>query len=737
MSDNDQLCVDCATVPLYALFTGPRREYYTYDEGVEHGSMGTLHHVWTNINCPLCRMAKHCLIVTRPDIFERISEICDARDIRVELWPTHANALDEMVFIKYETRKLVASRLVVQLKALPHVTKEVSRKLEVNIHSTLPGIYLLSPDSVDPARPLQNGFLAPSMDDSLRLLRTWIDECEGHHHATCHAIGTMPSSRVLPAHIRAIDVRNSALVEIDPAISQYATLSYVWGDSTASYTAMAASLAASSTPRLPATVPQLILDAISVCSSLAIPYLWVDLYCINQTDPAIKATEITLMGQIYRFSTITLVAGSSTHRALLPTPAMPSSQQLTFTTASKPAGRKLTLVTRGPLLREQLAKSPWTTRSWTFQEGHLARRIAFFDPPHPLSFVCGSGIFSPTLHSGPYGHSPRPPLVDLRSMGFHLLSGHQFLVTPVWRFDEFERIIDDYARRELSFESDKLIALEGFLDAIAERKGLEFLWGTPTAGFHYGLLWGGMDGERRPGFPSWTWAGWMSSPRSIDFLVRPVWDGKALMKQGDGGWECTGGEGELQVVWPRGGTWCRERLAGVRLRGPGYETVRIESEVVKLWLGFGLASGEGCMCSCSKVLRGGGVEALEDDRMYRFMFGQCGFYFRDGSGNLFHDDSDSIDRRMSRDTRVWLPETLSGKALRWLMLNGLELVRVLDLEELEVPDGLAPRRQVLCLGVDRTWDEGLAGRGCRMGMLSLPWHIWERAGPEKMVVELW
>lgn len=649
---------------------------------------------------------------------------------------------------------MLATRLAVQFGCLPHVAKDIHRVIRSYIISQ--GIQLLSPDSIDPARPLQNGFLATTMDDSLRLLRTWIDECEDHHHTTCRPIETVPGSRVLPARIRAIGVDSHALVEIDPAVSQYATLSYVWGENTAAYIAMAASLAAAPIPRLPDAVPQLILDAITVCTSLAIPYLWVDLYYIHQTNPALKSIEITLMGQIYRFSTITLVAGSATHASLLPSPDAPPSPSPLQLTATIPAhGHNHTFIAQPPTLFTRL-QSPWAARSWTFQEGNLARRLAFFDPPHTPSFLYGSGYFSPTLHSGPYGHTARlptpyhppadlPPLLDLRSGGFHVLAGHKWLATSNFDFDDYARIVHDYSRRELSFESDKLKALEGCLKAIGERKGVEFLWGTPTAGFHYALLWTGENEGRRDGFPSWCWAGWVTR-WSTSFLVKPSVAERGLVKGEDGGWSWEGGEVEGEVVVRGLLTWgavdvgkkglvrCRERLAGVKVGAPGFETVRVESEGVRFWVEFRSKGGQGCKGVCCEILRDGGVEALEDETMYRVSI-ECGVYLRDRAGNVYYDNYMWLSRWPLYAAK--LPLMLSGKELRRLMEDGLELIRIVDIESVEGQEGTKPFRHVLCLGVDRIWDEGAEGRGRRMGMFSLPGEMWEKAGPEKMAVELW
>lgn len=771
MTASDELCGHCAAIPLYDLFTGPRLAMLQVDEqdGVEHAAIGTLDQVWTNANCPLCRMVKHCLEGGEEmdaNILEQVSDICAPSDIEVRLWPERVDRADETVFQSHKTDELLATRLAVRLKGLPHIAQEARDKL-IKYSYPSAGIQLLSPDSIDPTRPLRNGFLAPSADDSLGLLRTWIHECKEHHrHTTCHPLKAMPGSSILPAHIRAIDIASRALVEIDPAVSQYATLSYVWGDSTASYADVVDSLGDSSTPRLPATVPQLILDAIAVCTVLAIPYLWVDLYCIHQTDPALKAIEIALMGQIYRSSLITLVAGSPKHRTLLPPPDTPAHQQLLFTTASTAPPRKLTLITQPPPLLRQLSLSPWTTRSWTFQEGHLAPRLAFFNPPYPLSFVCNSGLFSPTLHSGPYGHACHLPPLELNCYIYNLVSGRQWLATSEWSFADYAIIVSFYSIRELSFESDKLNALGGCLTAIGQRKGVEFLWGMPTAEFHYSLLWTGEDGERRDGFPSWCWAGWVNkrnrfrksrkSPTDFFLLPRRPSEQKWLGKGGGGSWEWEAIEGESEVtpsafvdiaeLKKNDGRLTRyqERLAGIRVTGPKHEKVIIDSEGVRVWVEFrsGRPSGTlSCPGVCCEVLRDAGVGVLEKERMYDVGVGKCGVYLRDGAGNLHHGTLSGLRWLRWPMLAVWLPDRLRGKDLRWLMEDGLELVKIADVElglrgdEAE-PVRHEPVRHVLCLGVDRTWNKGVEGRGRRMGMFVLTGDMWEKAGPEKMVVEL-
>ena len=54
--------------------------------------------------------------------------------------------------------------------------------------------------------------------------------------------------------------------------------------------------------------------------------------------------------------------------------------------------------------------------------------------------------------------------------------------------------------RKLSFESDKLNAINGCLNLMAEHKGTQFVGGMPVIDFHYALLWFGESARRMDGF---------------------------------------------------------------------------------------------------------------------------------------------------------------------------------------------------------------------------------------------
>ena len=90
------------------------------------------------------------------------------------------------------------------------------------------------------------------------VLTGWLDQCHSLHSCTPR------SSRDIPG-LRLIDCQTRFVIDAPSNECQYAVLSYVWGG-----TAMAQAC--------PTEYPATIDDAITVCVSLRLRYLWVDQY---------------------------------------------------------------------------------------------------------------------------------------------------------------------------------------------------------------------------------------------------------------------------------------------------------------------------------------------------------------------------------------------------------------------------------------------------------------------------
>jgi hypothetical protein len=157
--------------------------------------------------------------------------------------------------------------------------------------------------------------------------------------------------------------------------AHYATLSYCWGTKpqfTTTLDLMAGLLYDMSKYNLSQTH----LDAIQVSRGLGIRYLWIDALCITQDNPADMMIHMPNMGNIYKNSTITIVASEaqSAHSGFLGTLKYPPTVPLPFLL---PDGSEETV-----LLSYHKAKWPakghLDTRGWTLQESLLSPRLIIF-----------------------------------------------------------------------------------------------------------------------------------------------------------------------------------------------------------------------------------------------------------------------------------------------------------------------------------------------------------------------
>ncbi|KAK4104943.1 HET-domain-containing protein [Parathielavia hyrcaniae] len=344
--------------------------------------------------------------------------------------------------------------------------------------------------------------LQPSIDVSLIL--DWLAFCDRHHTA-CTQLDPL-----VPQGFRVIDCCSTGAQlpvawEDVAHPKKYVTLSYVWGrdqDGTACPDG-----------HIPDLPPRTIDDAISLTRRLGYGYLWVDRYCIPRDNAKVNYLQIQSMDVIYQHSALT---------------------------SSRPPGRNLfqPLVTIGPrtlawtpFVKNEILRSKWNSRGWTYQEGLLARRRLVFTDSQVYfqsnAMHCVESIQAPleTLHI-PGLTRMRDP-VDMSRVLPHRTIGKQ----PYMLADR----INEYIRRSLTFETDILDAFRGVLLAYERQfsatsrvlAGIPFLVGSdtsPLTALADGLSWRWeyfyddwqafralWTAKRRQGFPSWTWLGWTVS----------------------------------------------------------------------------------------------------------------------------------------------------------------------------------------------------------------------------------
>lgn len=743
--DEDGLCEACSTVDLFSLFTGPRcsTDLATPTASQTYANVGTLREVLENVDCPLCHLIKHDVFGTHGERhrFSPKEKQPDYSRIQFYLRPYRADYNEDTTYINRKTRNKVATVVRVYLRGADGCSKEEADFIRSHISHKC-GFQLLSPDSVDASRPLLNGFQATTTARSLELLSGWIKTCHESHKTTCGP-STWDQQPKLQ-RIRLIDVHTHALVVIKPSSLQYAALSYVWGKHTKEYLELANEIQCDTTGSLflPPTTPPIIENAIEVCHKLGITFLWVDVYCVDQQNKLQKEQDIKNMGLIYQNALVTLVAGAAGH---LDTAAEPVNRLLPSDMDQAISPRQLVEEIRGkkyittlmPLFW-QMVYSHWSERGWTYQEGALAQRVAFFGGLD-VSFICGSGHWRESLHSGPYGHDASLASasgVDVRSRSRYTLSTRDWLDRPTWTFSDYKSMLWLYSTRQLSYEADKINAISGCLNMLGQRKGVQFVWGLPSVDFHYALLWNGAYDRPRPGFPSWSWAGWHA--RQNFYAFSPV--------SGSSGGFTDDGTGKLVMTIPPtdevsllGGlslkdmsrsSRCLQTVSDLEIHG---DVIAIRSEVAHFRFeilntrsgtdGGSSAAGNAPDIAGSKIARDVDHkgEAEEDTEMLTSVL----------FSRIRVTNTAGIECRFQRQC---FPKVLRASTLAWLERDGVDLVRVVELRSLECEGTTSPFHYVFCLGVDR--HASPPGRGRRLGWYVISVEDWARACPQMDTVML-
>ncbi|KAF2741511.1 HET-domain-containing protein, partial [Polyplosphaeria fusca] len=163
--------------------------------------------------------------------------------------------------------------------------------------------------------------------------------------------------------LHVVDCFNRCVIPA-PVDVKYVALSYLWGTNKSSHPR-------ESDGKLPADVPSTIQDAITVTLNLGLQYLWVDAYCILQTDHDDVHRQIRQMDLIYRSAQVTIIAVESSTG--LPGVSRPR-RQWQFEGNYNTTRFQTFLL--GP--KKPIQSSRWWSRGWTFQEGFFSRRRLFF-----------------------------------------------------------------------------------------------------------------------------------------------------------------------------------------------------------------------------------------------------------------------------------------------------------------------------------------------------------------------
>lgn len=380
--------------------------------------------------------------------------------------------------------------------------------------------------------PPEAGFYARRLSSSVDfdIVKEWFNFCKVHHHRTCRPVQTPP--RRVSHPIKLIDCETRR-VTTESLGQSYLALSYVWGSNPGS--------GFNNRTHLPSSLPRTIEDAIRATKMSGFRYLWIDRYCIDQSDTNEKMAQIGQMDLIYGNAFCTIVASVGDNPSIgLPGVSSWLREPQVYSTVR--SGRIYTPVPRVPLT--DIKASVWNSRGWTFQEALLSQRCMAFCLDQ-VYFTCG-GMSCRDVIDIPLTAMHRKDLdrfsawnVDWNdSYNYTRLDTRLFRVITSVQFPlpESFKLIQTYTRRALTQSSDILEGILGVFERLqtvyqefSHFHGIIIVpditlldcgtarQSTRTEELLTGLCWDVDKGakcsegeNRRPGFPSWSWTGWLS-----------------------------------------------------------------------------------------------------------------------------------------------------------------------------------------------------------------------------------
>ena len=338
---------------------------------------------------------------------------------------------------------------------------------------------------------IRNSLLSPRMTKSTRseatftLARKWICECLSKH-VLCGAdsgLTFIPPTRVID--VGPLNGSRDPRLYITGAEDKhmrYMTLSHCWGQ--AEILTLTHETYDQMLSGIPMTLlPQSFQDAIEICRRLNQRYLWIDSLCVIQDDCDDWHREAPNMGNIYQNSVCTIAAlgASNSFAGLFSQREQPCNLPGEIDLIARVSPKKLGRVEQRPLHR----------RAWVLQERLLSPRTLQFGR-RGISWECHELTTDETfIESIPVSRLEyretklKEEFAQLRQCYLPATAseGKRSYFSRVWH-----EIVKTYSELELTFPSDKLIALSGVTDEIRRCTGLKYYYGLWSSPFDQSLF---------------------------------------------------------------------------------------------------------------------------------------------------------------------------------------------------------------------------------------------------------
>lgn len=287
-----------------------------------------------------------------------------------------------------------------------------------------------------------------------------------------------------------------------PLGTRYVTLSYVRGQAPV-FKLLQSNLDFLQTPgaldKIALELPQTVTDAMELVRSLGERYLWVDTLCLVQDHARDMKCGIEIMNSVLRGSHFAIVVASGTSiQSGIPGVRSGSRQASQHIAQLNPKMR--VAVTHSMYWR--LQSNAYNQRGWTLQELVL--------PCRTLIFINNQVYFRCTR-----ANWCEETAADLQEKWVDPCDDHILRIPDpgagnieAWKI--YQKVCEDYSDRRLEHDGDALRGLSGILRLLGGELTSWYADGLPANYLSSALLFLSTDGtlQRRPGFASYSWAGW-------------------------------------------------------------------------------------------------------------------------------------------------------------------------------------------------------------------------------------
>lgn len=341
---------------------------------------------------------------------------------------------------------------------------------------------------------------SPDCDEAVSLLKRWLAACK-RDHASCWE--TLSGSVIddselpeLPSRVIHVSGSTVRLLPSGGRRGRYAALSHCWGSAGRQPLKTTQANLQNHLQHIPwASIPKTFQDAITITRRIGLDYVWIDSLCIVQDDHQEWLKESKRMGSIYEQAETTIAASHTPgcwEGFLFPRCPPPPSVEIPNFFSQCATDAKVCDTSEiqvfATIRRETAANTfpefgALNSRAWATQEWLLSRRIVFFTK--------GALIWSCKA-------------ITQRETGERCYS--------VSRNTRWKNVVEQYSDRQLTFATDRLIALEGLRMELGKKIACEYAFGVWKESLPNQLLW--QVTKRIEGtaildplkLPTWTWA---------------------------------------------------------------------------------------------------------------------------------------------------------------------------------------------------------------------------------------